>query len=658
MLVREIKGPRKGYYLIKGRVKSEKEICNARVLILYPDGKEEALTLPVSKGGNINHIIKVPKRARLLRIEVPLSENTRVSKEVKVRRLNFLERLYRFYRRTLPLIFSRNPITKRLKKASGLSLFDILFRPEHSYYRVSYARYRRICGYRDYPEWLEEYLEKEDEFLRRAKKDYKVSFLIVVLSESSPELLRKTLSSVAGQVYSNSRIVVVKGREVGKVLGESEEDYVIFLEEGDILSRSALLCFARKIESEGYPEVIYGDNDFINDKGERVGPWFKPSWSPDYFLEFDYVQAPVAFRRDVVKDLKEFTTNYEIILKILKSEKGPRILNIPALLMTKRRRETKDEEKRKLKAVRDFLNGKAEVSEGPLPGTRRIVYKVESFPKVSVIIPTKDSYKLISRCLESLLGKTDYPDYEVILIDNGSTDEKVKAFYQDLEKEGRVRILHRNIPFNFSKLINFGVRNSKGEVLCLLNNDTEVTDPDWLKEMVRHAVRKEVGIVGAKLLYTNGVVQHGGVVMGIWNGTDHAFKGVHSKSEGYMRRLITTHNYLAVTAACMVLRREVFEEVGGFDERLAVNFNDVDFCLKVYEKGYRIIWTPYAELIHSESHTRGDNPSLAEKEMKIFKKKWKKYIDKDPFYNPNLTIYRTDFSLSGEVVFYCNYTKE
>ncbi len=638
--------PEGGYYLVRGKVRAEKEVCGARVLVHYANRKD-VLVLPVSKGGTINHMVEVRKGAKLLRVEIPLPENGKVIEEITMRRVSFLGRIYRFYRRVLPLFLSRNPLTKRLKRTAGLSLFDVVLKPRESYYRVSYARYRRICSFKDYGEWVGEYVKKEEEALAKLKRDYGVRFLIVVLrGGSSEEHLQRTLLSVSRQEYSRVRVVVGYRKDVERILRSSDEDYVMFLEEGDVLSVSALLCFARVAE-EAYPDVVYSDNDFLGEDGERRCPFFKPSWSPDYFLEFDYVQSPVAFRRELLRDVEEFSTNYEIILSLLKI-RNLRIVHIPALLLTKARR---DEENRKITAVREFLGERGEVLEGPIEGTRRVVYRVDSFPKVSIVIPTGDSYDLLRRCIKSLLSITDYPEYEVLIVDNGSKDGRVWSLYRDLEGSGKVKVLRAEFPFNFSKMVNLGVRSSRGGIVCLLNNDTEIIHKEWLKEMVSHALRKEVGVVGAKLVYPNGTVQHGGVVMGIWNGTDHAFKGIPEESPGYMNRLITLQNYLAVTGACMVFRREVFEEVGGFDERLAVNFNDVDFCLKVYERGYRVVWTPRAKLIHLESASRGQDPDTARREIEILRRRWGKYIEGDPFYNPNLTVYRTDFSLSGEVVF-------
>ena len=657
MIVKEFKNVRKGFYLIKGKVKSEKPICDAKIKIFY-NGQEKVIKLPLSLGGNINYIIKLEKNSKILRIEVPISENGREEREITIRRIFFLERIYRYYRRVLPVLFSRNDITKSLKKFAGLSLFDIIFIPEKSYYRVSYARYRRICFYKNYSEWLREYIEKEKEYLSKIKKTSgKISFLIFVLQRiGNPELMKKTLDSINSQIYKNYNIIVLKNRNFGKFLSKYSADYILFVEEGDILNKACLFCFSEHIARNNKPDIVYSDNDYINPRGERVEPQLKPDWSPDYFTEFDYIQFPVAFKKEILFSLEidEFFTNYEIIIDALKKIKNLKITHIPAILYTRSRKETQEELNRKYDKLKEFLKDKADVNRTKFPRVFKVSYRVENFPKVSIIIPTKDRANILKDCIESIIQKTNYDNFEIIIIDNGSREKAVYEFYEKLKKFENIKILKKDIPFNFSKLINFGVANAKGEVICLLNNDTKVVDKNWLKELVSHAVRKEVGVVGTKLLYPNNTIQHGGVIMGIFKGVDHAFKGLKGDVVGYMFKLITLQNYLAVTAACMLFRKEVFNEVGGFDENFAVNFNDVDFCLRVYEKGYRIVFDPHTFLYHLESKTRKIDENVAKKEKELLYKRWKKYIERDPYYNPNLTPFGTNFALNPEIKFYCN----
>jgi len=323
--------------------------------------------------------------------------------------------------------------------------------------------------------------------------------------------------------------------------------------------------------------------------------------------------------------------------------------------------ETKEyTEKASIKVLEDYLKAKgvegAKVKRGKLPNTYRVIYPIpDPPPKVSIIIPTKDKINLLKNCVMSILKKTektDYPNYEILIIDNASTEEETFKFYDYLKKDfNNIRILEYNKPFNFSAICNFGVKNAKGELVLLLNNDTEVINREWLTEMVMHAIRPEIGCVGAKLYYPDGTIQHAGVILGLGGVAGHSHKHFPKDHPGYMKRLMIVQNVSAVTGACLMVKKDIYEEVGGMDEEnLKVAFNDVDFCLKVREAGYRNLWTPYAELYHHESKSRGyeDTPEKIERfrrEIEYMKKKWGKKLLKDPYYNPNLTLDREDFSI-------------
>jgi len=652
MVKEEVKGPLRGFVLIKGKIKSKQPICDARVEVEY-DSEKEVKILPVSASGLINYIIYLKKPAR--RLEVVIANGTaKVLEPIRVKRITLPEAFARFYRRVLPLLFSRNPLTRSLKKRAGLSAFDLILRPRYSYQIVSLTRHKRLCLSRNYQNWLEEYIKREENYLKRTNPSKEgISFLVVVIKKSpNLKFLPWTIESLTSQHYKNFRVKVTSHRQLKHILKDSTEDYVIFLEEGDFLSPSALYCFAQKAFTER-PHILYADNDFIKPDGTRLSPFFKPDWSPDYFTEFDFIQMPVVFRRDLLSMEETFFSNFQLLASLLSSSEKLSITHVPALLGTKLQVPPPVPPQKK-PALEKFLKGKAKVEEGPKPGTFRVLYPLSREPLVSIIIPTKDRPELIERCINSLREKTSYRNYELIIVDNGSTDPEVRRFYEELSKERNVKILYKNIPFNFPRLVNYGVKNASGEHICLLNNDTEVINEEWLTEMVRHGLRKEIGVVGAKLLYPDGRVQHGGVVLGIWHGPEHAFKNFPKEAPGYMNRLITLQNYLAVTAACMLFRKEVFNEVGGFDERFAVNFNDTDFCLRVYEKGYRILWTPHALLYHMESKSRKNLAQNGDKELALFRRRWRKYLLRDPYYNPNLSPYRTDFSLSNEVEFHCS----
>ena len=273
-------------------------------------------------------------------------------------------------------------------------------------------------------------------------------------------------------------------------------------------------------------------------------------------------------------------------------------------------------------------------------------------PLVSLVVPTRDRLDLLRHCVADLLERTDYPRIELVVVDNGSVEPETRAYYDTLKVDGRVRILDEGGEFNFSRLCNRGVEAATGEVYVLLNNDVEVINADWLSEMVSHAVRPGVGAVGAKLYYPDDTIQHAGVILGIGGVAGHAYKRVSRNSDGYFGRASLTQEISAVTAACLAGRVSVFHEIGGLDERnLKVAFNDVDLCLRLGRAGYKIIWTPLAELYHIESASRGSDmlPNKAERfkhERDWMVREWSTLLESDPAYNPNLTLKGEGFGLA------------
>jgi GT2 family glycosyltransferase len=273
-------------------------------------------------------------------------------------------------------------------------------------------------------------------------------------------------------------------------------------------------------------------------------------------------------------------------------------------------------------------------------------------PKVSIIIPTRDGLEITRTCVTSVLEKTHYPNYEIIILDNQSQQPETLAWFNEIGQHEKVTIAAYNHPFNYSAINNYGSKIASGELLCLLNNDTEVITPGWLTEMVQHAIRPEIGCVGAKLYYFDNTVQHAGVVLGLWGLAGHSHKNYDRDANGYQHRLCSVQNMSAVTAACLVVRKSIFEQVNGLDENnLTVAFNDVDLCLKVQQAGYRNLWTPYAELYHYESKSRGKEDTPAKKqreqqEIAFMQQQWSTQIAADPCYSPNLSRIREDFSIN------------
>jgi GT2 family glycosyltransferase len=293
------------------------------------------------------------------------------------------------------------------------------------------------------------------------------------------------------------------------------------------------------------------------------------------------------------------------------------------------------------------------VSNGQLPFSAHVRWPFgEKPPLVSLLVPTRDGVDILKPCVDRILSLTRYRHFELLILDNQSTCPQTLAYLADVEaRDSRVRVLRWNHPFNYSAINNFGVRHANGDIIGMVNNDIEPINGDWLSEMVGQVLRPDIGCVGAKLYYPNGTLQHGGVILGLGGVAGHAHRFFPRQAEGYCGRLKLTQNLTAVTGACLLVRKDVFEEVGGLNEqKLAVTFNDVDLCLKVYKAGYRNLWTPYAELYHHESISRGaDNTPKKRtrrlREMAYMRRTWSDLLNHDPAYNPNLTLAYEDFSL-------------
>lgn len=494
---------------------------------------------------------------------------------------------------------------------------------------------------------------------------------------STEEHIKGVLDYYAKQ---DSRIKVVYRKESGHISAASnsalelaEGEYVAFLDHDDLLPTHALFHVAEQIIKHRDVDIIYSDEDKITENGTRTEPHFKSGWNPDLFYSQNYICHLCVIRRTLVEKVGGFrrgvegSQDHDLILRCLSHISKNAIIHVPRILYHWRKHDqstasssaSKDYATQAgIKALRDHLDqqGKQDVKveEGLVPNTYRVRWPLPTpSPLVSLLIPTRDRIELVENAVRSILNKTEYPNYEIIILDNNSINPKTIQYFQDIQKnEPRVRVISITGLFNFSLLNNVGVKKARGEVIGFINNDIEVISHEWLSEMVSHAIRPDIGCVGAKLYYTNETIQHGGVILGLGGVAGHSHKHASRSAPGYFHRLKIIQNLSAVTGACLVMRKSIFEEVGGFDdEGLAVAFNDVDLCIKVREAGYRNLWTPYAELYHHESLSRGyeDTPEKAarfEGEISHLKNRWGDKLSRDPFYNLNLTHDREDFSIS------------
>ena len=440
-------------------------------------------------------------------------------------------------------------------------------------------------------------------------------------------------------------------------------EWVALLDQDDLLSEYALAVVAATIGEHPEAGLIYSDEDKIDLSGARCCPFFKPDWNPELLLGQNYISHLGIYRHALLREIGGFREGYEgsqdydLALRCVEKLEPNEIKHIPRILYHWRMAEGSAAAAAEAKsyapeaarrALTDHLRRtKIAGAVVACPENRewyRVVYDLRPpFPLVSVIIPTRNQLALLQRCVMTVREKTNYTPIEIVIVDNGSTDPETHAFLRDLAQAPSVQILTDPGEFNFSRLINRGVRVARGEILALVNNDIETEKSSWLREMVSHAIRPEVGAVGARLWYPDGTLQHAGVVLGLHGVASHAFQRFPAQPVSPMNRtFVLSQNYSAVTAACMVLRKTIFDDLGGFDENLPNNFNDVEFCLRLRARGWQVIWTPYADLIHHESASRGRDFGSAEhaqllRETAYMYEKWGEQLQCDPFYSPNLS---------------------
>ncbi|MDF5709102.1 MAG: glycosyltransferase [Nostoc sp. S4] len=488
-----------------------------------------------------------------------------------------------------------------------------------------------------------------DNYIREILKDYssKDSRIKVVFRTENGHISR----------CSNSAIEIATG------------EFIALLDHDDLLTPDALYEIALLLNKHPEADMIYSDEDKIDENCKLRDPFFKPDWCPDSFLSRMYTCHLGTYRRELVNAIGGFRIGYEgsqdydLVLRL--TEKTKKIFHIPKILYHWRihpqSAASKPDQKPYAvkaaeKALVDALARRGEhgqVTQTPnLVGHYIIRYTINDYKLVSIIIPTRDLGNVLDKCLTSIFEKTTYPNYEVILIDNGSQEENTANIISKWQQKesSRFRCYQLDIPFNYSKINNYAVNQAKGDYLLFLNNDIEVITTDWINAMVEQAQRPSIGAVGALLLYPDNTVQHAGVLMGIGGVANHSHKHYSVNSPGYFGQILTVNNYLVVTAACLMCRREVFKAVSGFEEQLEVAFNDVDLCLKIVEQGYKNIYLPHVMLYHYESKSRGsdDTPTkLARflKEIEYMEKKWKNFIEYDPCYSIHLTRNYEDYRI-------------
>lgn len=670
LLVDEKTFLRPGWYLLKGQIKRNGRDFQLK-LIIQNNSFTRKQFLPVTCKGTLLELIYIPKNVQEIYLEIYAQPGSFEFTEVfTLQPVSNLERIYRMYKRIL--FFFQKKFEKK-RKILGLSFKTLLSNLNYAYELVNRIR---DCSFSiDYQTWIRSFDELTEEDIKSIKRDIKKNnlklfFIIFIQQSQNSELIKRTCKSLNEQLYKNFKFEILTKNFFYQIrdylkLYNLENSYIILLKPGTLLRPHSLYWLAKAIETSK-PDLIYSDHDFYfpNDKIERFNPWFKPDFSLELLRSMNYIDFTFAVKAEVfnkilniinIGDVLNFDSHF-LLFKIIESIPFERIYHIPALLFH-------------LPPPCLYLSGELYFKNDPVndhlkrlgveanlelikPFRYKVVYLIKKKGKISILIPTKNNLKILKRCIESILNKTTYSNFEIIVIDNQSEDKRTLKFYQSLSKEDKIRILRYDKPFNYSAMNNWAISLAQGDAVLFLNDDTEVITPEWLEVMLGCLEQPKVGAVGVKLLYPDGTIQHAGVVMGPGGCAEHVFKGLDGNASGYLDRAILQQDYLVVTAACMMTWKEVFFNLGGFDEvNLPINFNDVDYCLKLREAGYRVIFTPYVELYHHESLTKKRNhleviQQQSKREANFIRAKWEKYIKKDPFYNPNLNYNKPDFKLN------------
>jgi GT2 family glycosyltransferase len=522
-------------------------------------------------------------------------------------------------------------------------------------------------GWYRYQDWI-----RSVETIQQTSPEYSSHphlLLYILFSGSSPSFLKDTLDSLLSQSYSNwdTYICVDDSDTLGQYSNayqnenrihwrlspaiplkittdhESPGDWLGFFCAGDTFPSDGLAHFVSEIESHPNASIIYSDTDMLSQDGStRHSPSFWPDWSPELLLSVNYLKQAL-FRRDIlINDADKIVDLEDSLLGGI--ELTEQIVHIPRVLCHIRDGQISpwlgDNFRHKSLATYLERTGRQDVniSASPVTNSPHVTWSI-SHPLVSIIILTRDHVALLEQCIESIFSKTAYTQFEIILVENNSQEKDTFSYYDRLKTNPQVKLLIHDQAFNYSAFNNWGVKHSQGDFLLFLNNDIECIDPDWLDEMVRWAIRPDIGVVGAQLLYPNRTIQHAGLVIGLEGHANHVFAGCQESYNGLFGSTEWYRDYSAVTGACMMLPRAVFEQIGGFDEGYSLAFNDVELCMRVIHAGYRVMYTPFARLIHHEGATRSTHKPSSD--IKLASQHFRQQIEQgDPFYNPNLSLLR------------------
>ena len=521
------------------------------------------------------------------------------------------------------------------------------------------SKKKRAALYRDYLKHQEKTLKS----LGRVSDELSDLYIVILGNED----VERTLLNLASLNIGNAQTTIVTKKTLcgdvqsvsslnTAVKSLSNAGYTFFLNSGETLTPQSLELMMEKRAKSG---ITYCDTDFETVKGQLISPNFLSGWNPDLQLSSAYVSTGVLVDNTLLKkSVFRAETIAGMVSEIWLRNKELSVVHVPFTLLHRRQDRHVEAEVERLEDIGEVLkvyrDATPELDKNLV--INHIYWPIVSEPLVSLIIPTKNGKALVKACIESILNKTSYQNYEILLIDNGSDDKDSLEYFEHLSLHPKIQVLQYPGEFNYSAINNFGAKqvSENSAIIGLINNDIEVISSAWLTNMVSHALREDVGCVGAKLIYSDGRIQHAGVILGYGGGAGHAHKFFPRTHPGYMKRLVATQNFSAVTAACLLVKRSLFNVVEGLNEAdLAVAFNDVDFCLRVLQTGVRNVYCAEAELYHHESISRGHDhaPEKAarfNRELSYLKKSWADYISNDPAYSPNLTLRRENFSIKSK----------
>lgn len=605
--------------------------------------------------------------------------------------------------------FLKKAIKKVAKRSLDLSQAIVRNNPRlKSIAKAAVGQYiKTLPGTPGYNKWLQtnfpDYIEISK--LRKIEKSFKYRPLISVIVptyNTPPDFLRECLDSVIAQVYENWELCIVDDASteeyVREIIGEyvasdprikakylkknlhiagasnkaiemASGDFIALFDHDDLLWPNALFEVAKALNADKTLDFIYTDEDKITeDRFNHLGWFFKPDWNPDFLHSVNYITHFSVIRKTLLKQLgglrKEYNgaQDWDLFLRVTDSTKA--IKHIPKIVYSWRIHDASTAKSTDTKpyvvaaqkaALKDDLKRKGidgvKVEQDPThSGYWKLTYPLKNKPLVSIVIPSKNQYRIIKRCIGSIYKKSTYQNFEIILVDTGSDDSKVTSWYKTVEKQhANFRVVNwHEKPFSYARSCNEGARVAKGEIIIMLNNDTEVITPDWIETLASEAQRSEVGAVGCLLFFPDGVhIQHAGIGVGLGGVAANSFSMMtlnQHMSQTQHLMINTRHNMTAVTAACLAIRKKVFDEINGFDETYRVTYNDVDLCLRLHDKGYHNVYTPYARLLHHESISVGLPEEVAKRDTKEFRNakkrfitQWQKYVDNDPNLNPNLS---------------------